>query len=649
MPTILLALGLYLMPIRIFQPDFSKIPGDFGDARFNNYILEHGHLFITGKVDKYWDAPFMYPYPNVIAFSDNLLGTVPIYSTFRLLGKDRETAFQLWLLTLFVLNFICCYWVLFKWSNNLILSSVGAYIFAFSIFNLGHIYNVQNFPRFIVPFVFFWAWKYFTQKNLKYFLFTILGIVFQFYCGIYLGFFLVYTLLFLFIAYVVVYRDIKLFTQFKEIKKIAYHILILVFAAFVLAPLIMPYLEISRKFGMRHFEEIIATIPTLRSYFFTSKAPIMWQVLTEHGKVLPLWWCHFLYMGIMPWLGIISVPLLLVSRKIESDKKKFIAFIFLGLFLSFIFCLNINGFTLYKFIFELPGFSSMRSINRVINTEVMFFILIFVFVFNEFVKTSRIAKWIVISFPVLIIMDNLIDPQEVMRYDKHESQNQIRRVEANIQKQYDKKCNAIAYVTDEIKTDPVRVHLNVMLAAQELNTPCVNAYSGACPPEFNNFFSNGDDKSLTEWLKYNLFEKNRIQEIKDLLENEESRQQVQIKAMNNKYVCADRTLNNLLIANRDNAGEWESFTLINLKNNKCSIRASDNNFLSADINHQNEIIASKKSISKLEEFTITKFENNIVSFKACNGKYLSYEEKSEQIFATANYIGAKEKFILKPQ
>lgn len=35
---------------------FEFIPGDLGDARFNNIVLEHGHLFIINKVDWFWNA-----------------------------------------------------------------------------------------------------------------------------------------------------------------------------------------------------------------------------------------------------------------------------------------------------------------------------------------------------------------------------------------------------------------------------------------------------------------------------------------------------------------------------------------------------------------------------------------------------------------
>jgi len=647
LPLILLVAGLYFVPIKIFETDFSKVPGDYGDARFNNYILEHGYKFVTEKVDKYWDAPFMYPYKNVIALSDNLLGTVPIYSLFRILGKDRETAFQLWLLTLFVLNFICCNWVLKRWSGNIALSATGAYIFTFSIFILGHIYNVQNFPRFIVPFVFYWSWKYLTQRQLKYFLFLCLGIVYQLYCGIYLGFFLIYALLFLFIAYFIIYRDKELISQFKSAKILSYHILIIFVAGILLAPLMLPYIDISHKMGMRSFEDTLSSIPTARSYFFTCEAPVLWKFLSTHGqKVFPQYWCHYLFMGALPWLGIIALPAIFLSSKIEAGKRKFIAFIALALLLTFIFALKINDFTLYKIIFHLPGFSAMRAINRVINTEVMLFILIFVFTFNELSKLGRVIKWFVLSFPLLIIVDNLINANELKRYDKKESQKEIEVVRKNIEIEYDKKYSAVAYIPGDIAGREIDVQINVMLASQELNIPCVNAYSGSFPGGYIDFFSHSDDKSLNQWCNLSGIDKKQIQIINDIGRKEERRKTIHLKTINGKYVCADNALNNSVIANRDNGWRWETFTLIIFENNKCAIRAFNNNFWSAESGEDNRISAKRAYVYDSETFLMVELDNNFVAFKAANGKYLTVDEKSSQLFAMADSIGDPEKFLL---
>ena len=159
-PIALLLIGIYLVPVKIFEPNMSKIMGDMGDARFNNYILEHGYKYLHGEVKNYWDAPMMYPFKNVIAFSDNLLGTMPIYSFFRSIGNDRETSFQYWIIWLFALNFILCYFALKKWTQNNIISATAAYVFAFGIYNIGHFEHVQVFPKFIAPFVLYWFWLF---------------------------------------------------------------------------------------------------------------------------------------------------------------------------------------------------------------------------------------------------------------------------------------------------------------------------------------------------------------------------------------------------------------------------------------------------------------------------------------------------------
>ena len=58
----------------------------------------------------------------------------------------------------------------------------------------------------------------------------------------------------------------------------------------------------------------------------------------------------------------------------------------------------------------------MRAINRIINTEIMFFILIFVFAFQEISQYGRIPRIIVTVLPLLVIIDNLIDPDALVHY-----------------------------------------------------------------------------------------------------------------------------------------------------------------------------------------------------------------------------------------
>jgi len=204
---------MYVLPLRIVGLNIEFIPGDLGDARFNNIVLEHGYLFLINKVDWFWNAHYMYPSKLIIAQSDNLLGTLPIYAASRFIGFDRYTAFQLWFIVLHALNYIFCFWVVNILFKNSIIAAIGAYVFAFGIFNIGQIYHAQIFPRFMLPLIFYWTIKFLKEQESMHFSFLLFAVVYQFYCGIYLGFLGLYSILFLVIGYFFVYRNFSLFKK----------------------------------------------------------------------------------------------------------------------------------------------------------------------------------------------------------------------------------------------------------------------------------------------------------------------------------------------------------------------------------------------------------------------------------------------------
>jgi hypothetical protein len=631
------------------------IPGDLGDARFNNFVLEHGYKFFRGEVKSFWNAGFMYPYPNVIALSDNLLGTLPLYSLFRVF-LDRETSFQLWILALYALNYLCCFWALKKWSNNTLLSAIGAYVYAFSIFNIAQLHHVQVLPRFIVPLVIFWCWKYFSEKDVKYFLYTILGISFQFYCGVYMGFMLVYVLLFFGIAYLIIYKDFQLLKQFKLTRNILQHLAIFILAALLLLPLMLPYIEVSKVMGMRKFENALSTIPQLRSYFFTFPGSKTWSPLLYNHSAYGFtdWWNHFLFIGAIPWLAVLITPFVFFSKKIDFSRKKFLGFIVLSLFLCFIFCLNIGGFTLYRLIFVLPGFSSMRSIDRIINTEIILFVLLLVFVLKELSENYKTFKLICFMLPVLIILDNLIEPLEIKKFSKSDSQSKISAVRLNIKNQYDKAYSAVLYAPIETYvSDPeaayyknVELQVTTMLAAQELNIPCVNGYTGFYPGNYESLFYSPDDQQLQGWCEFSKGDIKKVQRINEIGKKEKGRKFIHLKAYNHKFVSAIEGKTPFVFADKDKADSWETFLLVLFEDGLCALKANTNLFFSAQLDGNGEITASRPKVASWETFLLAKLDNNSISFKAINGTFLSLDSISLQLYARDTAITEQSKYLI---
>jgi len=195
--------GLFLFTFNVTGLDFRFFPGDLGDGRFNLYLLEHAYKFFTGEISNFWDAPFMYPESNVISYSDNLLGSALFYSIFRLLGFDVYLSYQLWFVTVSVHHKNeKVYFLKYVFKNNYA-AVLGAFIFAFSLALQSQLTHSQTFPRFAIPLALLMAVKFSEELKPKYFLYTLIFVVYQIYCGIYLGFMLTIPVTILFILIVI--------------------------------------------------------------------------------------------------------------------------------------------------------------------------------------------------------------------------------------------------------------------------------------------------------------------------------------------------------------------------------------------------------------------------------------------------------------
>ena len=115
-------------------------------------------------------------------------------------------------------------------------------------------------------------------------------------------------------------------------------------------------------------------------------------------------------------------------------------------------------------------------------------------------------------------------------------------------------------------------------------------------------------------------------------------------ADNNKYVCADKVHNNIVIANSNNKWDWETFSMLCFENNKVAIYSHEKHFLSTAINGKKEMMATRPEIGECELYTLINLPNGFIALKAANGKYLSLNPKSLHLLATGNSIGKQERF-----
>lgn len=185
-----LILGLWLVILRPLGSRFAFIPGDLGDARFNNYVLEHFFRCVTGLTRDYWNAPFFFPFQQTISFGDNLLGSAPFYAIFRWAGLDMASAFQGWYILGSLLNFVAAGYVLWRLKLKPLAVGTGAFFFVFGLPLLAQENHVQLLYRFCVPLVCFSLWRFYQAPRLRALASLVAWLVWQFFLTIYLGIFL---------------------------------------------------------------------------------------------------------------------------------------------------------------------------------------------------------------------------------------------------------------------------------------------------------------------------------------------------------------------------------------------------------------------------------------------------------------------------
>jgi len=497
--------GLYYISLSVVGTDFAYFPGDFIDGRFNNYILEHCYRYFTGKTPEFWNAPFMYPEENVITYSDNLLGSAPFYMLFRALGANRETAFQFWFLLVAALNYTSCFLFLRYLFKNAPAAVCGAMVFAFSLALQSQMGHAQTFPRYAIPLAFLFLLKFYEQPKPQFFLAALLMLVYQMYCGIYLGFLLavpfgVFVLLMLVARY----------TQFAELVGNRRWLLKMAASCAVslllLLPLLLPYFARSRQMGFYPFDQVLSTLPTPGSYFFSWKGSNFWDVLSETCISYPAFWDHEIFSGAFASLGFFLSLLLVLAGVFYKpadvwsggDMRK--RLLILCGFITFVLFLRLSNFSLYRFVYIIPGFGSMRALQRIINVELLFFAAGLTGLLHLLTKgRPLLALCVALLLVPAIIADNYVNPAFIHHKEVAVSQQRVQPLVDQMQGLLPQ--TIVCYEPDTMVSQPMDYHLDGMLAAQQMGFKTLNGYSATSPGGYGPYWMKPNGENRAIWLE----------------------------------------------------------------------------------------------------------------------------------------------------
>lgn len=507
-PILLIGIVLVLfVQLYYFGFGLSHIPGDLGDSRFNMYLLEHAYQYFSMQTPTLWTAPFLYPETEVLTYSDNLLGTAPFYALFRLLGFERELSFQFWVLLMAILNFSTAYLFLKYLLKDSWSALFGGLIFACSLALVSQIAHAQTFPRFPIPLIFWALLTYLKSKDWKPFAALAFLLVYQFYCGIYLG--LLTTIIVGIFLLIDGFLHLKQnFTRPNNFKKYLQHILVAVGGLLLFLPLYLPYARRSNQIGNKDWTEVLETMPTFRSYFSISEGSWWNQILGSTDTLA--FWDHWIFPGALAILGLIFLWYYAFKNRNTEQGKTWILFAF-GSFFSILLFLRMGDFSIFEYLRKLPGLGGLRSLTRVINIQLLFFACGFALLVRWLIRRFPKYKYVFIpSILLLFILDNHVNKNHISRYEKSISLERTNSLVKKLKKMNLPERTVISYHPDTIITHPVDYQLDAMLASQSLHLRCVNGYSSMSPDGFASYWLEPNKANMDYWFY--------IQEKVDLLD-----------------------------------------------------------------------------------------------------------------------------------
>jgi hypothetical protein len=491
---LLLSIGLYITYFQIFGFDLNYIIGDLGDSRFISSIVEYNYQWMIGNYDKYWDGFFMYPDKEVISYSDNLLGSLPFYAIFRLLGANHLTAYQLLILLSHLLNFIGAYYCFYKVTGNKFAAATGAFIFAFNL-SVNSIHNHPQFTfRFMAPLAFYAIFNYLQTYRNKFLYYFVLFLSFQFYLSIYLGYFLLVFIAIFAIIYFCFNRDKVKLTNLKtaSIGLISSACLFLV----MVLPLFYHYYQRNQITGYyTSYQEILETVPQLKSYLIPFASAYSFDFLKDITVESKYGWFHQLFPGTLVFLS----SILSVYFGIKRKNKLQLSLLFVLVFFL-IFATNFNGNSLYSYLQEIPGFSAIRVVSRFVLLSTFIYGWLMALNLNE-IKSETWKNTLLLLFPLLLFYDNYCEQGGFGRFEKREALNRIETIATKIALQSKPGSDLVFAYIPKTEEESFKVQIDAMQTAVYLKAKTINGYSSSCHGEFGPFWEKHDSLSLSNWCK----------------------------------------------------------------------------------------------------------------------------------------------------
>jgi hypothetical protein len=463
-----LGAGLAVACWPMWRSHFALMQCDPADTRHLNFVLEWGHRWLTGHA-ALWSPPFFFPERNVGAYTEVLLGLVPFYSAFRLVGLEPDSAFQAWTIATLTLNVVIA-WLLFHEALTFgaFASAVGTFMLCFGGVRLNQLNHQHLLPHFFTFLAVHALVRLFTTAQPRRWLLVLTAsAVLQVYCGVQLGWMLLFVLAIAF-GWAMTLRPSR--ARVLEVMRPNVGLLAAlgVASAVALWPLAHPYLAAGRDVGFRQFADMRGFLPWAQSWLY--QGPHNWL----YGRFADL---HLFTQQSTEGeqrlgLGPVTTIVLLVGLW-KARAKPWVAVLKLTAFSIIALTTTHGRFNPWQAVMAVvPGANSIRAVGRIA----------LLLLLPAGIGLASIAKARP-SWSALLLFCLLEQGQQVPdAYDKQSMRDEVEVVTHAVPS----RCDSFFWApraTTVPNFDPV-TQLDAMWAALALGVPTVNGYSSNFPRDW---------------------------------------------------------------------------------------------------------------------------------------------------------------------
>jgi hypothetical protein len=524
LPFIVGLVGLFLATWPMFTSGFTLSPGDPGDARLVNYLLENtwGYLGRNPAHKHFWAPGFFYPSANTLAYSELMWSFGPFYWPWRLVGLPPDDAAQAWLLTILITNYIAAF-VFLRLGPRVgpVGATFGAYPIAYGVSRLHHINHPQLLPWVYVLGCCLAAWRYFATlaeeregsnvwQRRAWLTGYFLCLIAQCYGSFNVGFFVgLVTLIGVTWSLILTRSRVVVIKALR--KDWGFLIWVAMGAGLLLWPLAWHYSETRRLFGPRPWEMVRTLLPT----------PLAWlRVSFLSHWYTKIYSIHALGMfrdvRVQAGIGLfttcaISAGLLLARRRLSVQLMLLTSVTAMLLATCFY-----DRWSLWYFVYTyIPAADAVRAVYRI----GMFLVIpagIGLALLMDSVRKPMVFM-AVLLVAVACCAEQLTD---ILTYDKYRQRDHVQAVASRV----DTGKTAFVLSTGNASAlgpegdkwayfFTICSHLDAMMASSLAGVPTINGYSGNCRPDwYELFFDNRTGtpdrhgrfhESIDRWAKGN--------------------------------------------------------------------------------------------------------------------------------------------------